>query len=354
MKDHAALMRARILATIGAVALPSAMGKDSASDSGSSSADPVGCLEVEEAACPTVDDANAQFATREKTDPSGRACAAEVWPEDQVATNEDGRCCYVVHYPCESKRIGCAFPGRPLHVERVPAGWREADTWFDRRLARVPVESLPGSVRSALAEHWARIGAAEHESIAAFNRSALELLACGAPARLVAGAQRAGADEVRHATIAFTLASQFAGCPVGPRALDVSGVLVRRDLLQLALDTVRAACIEETLSTALLLAMEQRLSEPVVKATVRSIRRDEDRHVLLAWSTARWALETGGATTRAAMRDAFDAGFEEDPGARDVAGLQAFGLLRPSEVASVRRSAFEAVVRPCAAALLAA
>lgn len=46
------------------------------------------------------------------------------------------------------------------------------------------------------AETWRLAGLAEHSSVAAFGRVALELMAVGAPGRLVAGAHQAAIDEV--------------------------------------------------------------------------------------------------------------------------------------------------------------
>ena len=46
------------------------------------------------------------------------------------------------------------------------------------------------------AEAWRLAGLAEHSSVAAFGRVALELMAVGAPGRLVADAHQAAIDEV--------------------------------------------------------------------------------------------------------------------------------------------------------------
>ena len=56
----------------------------------------------------------------------------------------------------------------------------------------------PGETLSSMtkAEAWRLAGLAEHSSVAAFGRVALELMAVGAPGRLVADAHQAAIDEV--------------------------------------------------------------------------------------------------------------------------------------------------------------
>ena len=58
-------------------------------------------------------------------------------------------------------------------------------------------------------EHWLQQAKEEHASIASFARHTLELMKFGAPARLLNAALSAGQDEIRHAQLAFGLASRF-------------------------------------------------------------------------------------------------------------------------------------------------
>lgn len=78
---------------------------------------------------------------------------------------------------------------------------------------------LNAAARAALASAWVSDALMEHPSIASFARFTLELLASGAPAHLVLGAQRAGLDEVANAKACFALASRFAGQGLGPTEL---------------------------------------------------------------------------------------------------------------------------------------
>ena len=65
----------------------------------------------------------------------------------------------------------------------------------------------------------------EHAAVAAFARLAMQLISFGAPSELVELAIQAQRDEVGHARLAFGLASELAGTPVGPGALSIDGSL---------------------------------------------------------------------------------------------------------------------------------
>ena len=52
------------------------------------------------------------------------------------------------------------------------------------------------ALNASKAQAWRLSGLAEHSSVAAFARAALELMAVGAPAELVADAHQAAIDEV--------------------------------------------------------------------------------------------------------------------------------------------------------------
>lgn len=61
-------------------------------------------------------------------------------------------------------------------------------------------------VADAVVKAWTTAARAEHASVASFARFTLQLLHLGAPADLVADAQQAGLDEVRHARLCFGVA----------------------------------------------------------------------------------------------------------------------------------------------------
>ena len=79
---------------------------------------------------------------------------------------------------------------------------------------------LPKELRAEIARAWADAGAHEHASIASFARFMMDLMSLGAPRELIEATTQAIADETRHATRCFSIASAFAGCSLGPEEVD--------------------------------------------------------------------------------------------------------------------------------------
>ncbi len=96
------------------------------------------------------------------------------------------------------------------------------DDWSSDPIDRAVAEAMKHTAeeREALADRWTRDATYEHASIASFARVTLDLLALGAPAALVSGAQRAGLDEVEHARIArFERAPSSRSASAAPASL---------------------------------------------------------------------------------------------------------------------------------------
>ncbi|MBX3199522.1 MAG: ferritin-like domain-containing protein [Labilithrix sp.] len=257
---------------------------------------------------------------------------------------EDGKCCY--------EFCAGACCGRPLVVDGL-ARVAPPATRVDWAPARSPCV-LDGATRDALREAWTRDALLEHASIASFATFTLELLAVGAPADLVAGAQAAAADEIEHARVTFAIAGSYAGGPLGPGPLDVSGVVPSSDLAAIAAACVRDGCVNEAIASAVAAAQAANAVDPELRATLERVADDEAHHAELAWSFVQWALSTGRADVRDAVDAAFDApvaGPPALPDGIDAAVWTAHGRLLPGEHASVIRSVLEQVVAPCRARL---
>jgi hypothetical protein len=169
-------------------------------------------------------------------------------------------------------------PGAPGYVGcgngcegRRPAGLR----WTGPRRAR------------DIGGHFARAAQLEAASVYAFRALRDELVAHGAPARLVRAAERAERDEVRHTRVTAALARRFGAEPRAPRV----DAHVVRSLEEVARENAVEGCVRETygalLGTWQALAAEDR----VVRAAMRKIAADETRHAALAWEVAAWANE---------------------------------------------------------------
>jgi hypothetical protein len=222
--------------------------------------------------------------------------------------------------------------------------------------------ALDQATKRGLARAWLEDARLEHASIASFARFILELLALGAPSDLVADAQRAAGDEVDHARRCFSLASRYADDELGPGALAIEGQVLRSSLVDVAVSAVREGCIGETLAAIQAGAQLAGANDAQARAALAVIEADEARHAELAWRFVRWALATGGAPIRAAVKKAFrealaDLAIEtlREPlhgEGIDVAAWRAHGRLSPSEERACRLAGTREVIEPCCGALL--
>jgi hypothetical protein len=161
---------------------------------------------------------------------------------------------------------------------------------------------------SRRAAAWARAGAAEHASVAAFARLALELLAHGAPVPLLRDVHQAAIDELRHATVCWSLSEHFGGGAVSVGAFPFSApVAVNGSLATLAASAVREGCLAETLGAHVADAAAELSDEPAVRSALRSIAAEEATHAVLSFRIVAWAMRQGGAEVRAAVRAALEA-----------------------------------------------
>ncbi len=261
-------------------------------------------------------------------------------------------CCYwSIAEPCA--------PGRPFTVNGVDrlADARARDDWRDA--IAIDVDSVPPALRLALARAWTEDARCEHAAVASFARFAIQLLALGAPADLVARAQRAMGDELRHARAFFGLASAYGDRPVGPGPLDTSDALADgTDLEHVVVATVREGCIAETISLVQLATAQADARDPALRSLLATIVEEELEHVELAWSFVGWALARGDARLHAAVAAAFAAAETAIPRSpaieiADASRSRARGRLTAEERSSTAHATLRDVVRPCAARLLA-
>jgi len=186
---------------------------------------------------------------------------------------------------------GAGAHGRPFRAGGVPrvAPSRNGRGWADDVApARA---SLSPDLRASLADAWRRDGLAEHASVAAFAHLALDLLALGAPASLVDAAHAAARDEVDHARRCFSLASAYAGTPIGPGAFpEARAAAPSVTLAALVEASLRDGCVDEAASAHVLAACALAARDPVVRDALHTMAADEARHAALAWDIVAWAL----------------------------------------------------------------
>jgi hypothetical protein len=139
----------------------------------------------------------------------------------------------------------------------------------------------------AAGSYFAEIAHLEAASVTAFRVLRDELRLQGAPKRLVRAAGRAARDEIRHARATSALARRFGGqartpvvAPAKPRSLEA-----------MALENAVEGCVRETYGALLATRQAEQATDPVVRAAMMRIARDETRHAALSWQVSRW-LET--------------------------------------------------------------
>lgn len=222
-----------------------------------------------------------------------------------------------------------------------------------------PKVDMSDAIRATLAASWEEIARMEHASIAAFARFALQLLAIGAPAELVAGAQAAMADEIAHARLAFALAGAYRGEAIGPGPLDVTGALDGADdVRQIFSLLIREGCVGETVAALEAGELAETCEDASPRRVLAQIAADETRHAELAWRTVRWGLEAFGDYVRAAIAqellvlEAELAGSEASVASRDDEALARHGIATPGYRDGLRREALARSVVPCLRAVL--
>ncbi|HMJ54141.1 MAG TPA: hypothetical protein VK540_18800 [Polyangiaceae bacterium] len=251
-------------------------------------------------------------------------------------------------------------PGRPFLIEGTA---RQAtacanEEWQIANTA-LPTEHLDAAQRRRLAHAWTQAALLEHGSIAAFARFTLQLLALGAPASLIEAANAAIADETTHARLAFSMASAYAGRPVGPGALSIEGALEASSLRDVVVAAIREGCLGETVSAVQAAEVRQYVTEPALCAVLTTIADDETRHAQLSWRFVQWALERGDEELVQVARDEFARlRADVDPVPlpaldADELALLAGGAMPERLGAHIRRECVKHIIVPCAAALLA-
>jgi hypothetical protein len=149
-----------------------------------------------------------------------------------------------------------------------------------------------------LGTHFARAACMEASSVEAFRMLRDELVAYGAPRRLVKAAERAIRDEQRHVRQTSALARRFGEEPIAPVPPPPRRL---RSLEAMALDNASEGCVRETYSALECAWQAEVAGDPVVRATMRRIARDEMRHLALSWAVHRWVTGKLGAQARARL-----------------------------------------------------
>jgi hypothetical protein len=188
----------------------------------------------------------------------------------------------------------CRVPGQPgVHVVYTVAGsctGRRPEGLRSEHVAQASNEI------GALFAHMARLEAA---SVFAFERLTRELIAHAAPEPLIVAAMRSIVDEARHYRMVGALASRF-----GSRApipdVETAGV---RSLEEVVIENAVEGCVGETFGAAVAAWQARAAGDPVVRAVMRTVARDEREHAKLAWQIDAWASSALTVEARRRVRE---------------------------------------------------
>ncbi len=180
---------------------------------------------------------------------------------------------------------------------RSHSSWTTAATIIDGH------EDVPAGV----ADQWRENGKTEHASVAAFARLTLDLMALGAPPRLVAAANQDALDEIRHTELCFSLAHALDGKAVSPAPFPQAqrvGTLPRSRILalaRLAVDSLVDGALHEGVSARVIAKLARRTEVPAIRAALKEIAADEGRHTAHGWAVMEWCLDEGGSAVAGAL-----------------------------------------------------
>lgn len=206
---------------------------------------------------------------------------------------------------------GCIYLGRPL---RGPGGIElpQVKTIGSAR-ARRDLRIDPAT-RNALAIAFRDDARSECASIPAFFALARDLAAIGAPRELVVSALEAANDEIRHTDLCASLVGDLSGTSIAIDLLSPpppSGLDRTAELSRLAVESLVDGCFGE--GAAALRAQRQHDAsvDPMSRAALGIIARDEARHADLGLRVAAYCLAIGKKPVRDALEEALVHAFTE-------------------------------------------
>ena len=221
-------------------------------------------------------------------------------------------------------------------------------TW----LAKDAFENGPPLVRAGIADQWRENGRTEHASVAACARLTLDLMALGAPPRLIKATQEDALDEIRHTELCFSLARSLDGREMSPGPFPETQASSRRSrvrivaLAQLAVDSLVDGALHEGLSAAVIAKVARRATFPEIRTMLMGIARDEGGHAAHGWDVVEWCLAEGGEAVASALRGAMltlpERAKHRRPSAAMSGEWESFGIhgqaLEDQEFARIRAS----------------
>jgi len=141
-------------------------------------------------------------------------------------------------------------------------------------------------------DEWRARIAAEYTSAAVTQHLVLWLIQAGAPPDLIDAGLAIVADELVHSRMSHEVYTAAGGTQ--PPAIDRDQLALPRSSDPLELDILRVAvrvfCLGETVAVPLFRHLREHCTEPLAKAALDRILRDEVRHRDFGWDLLDWLL----------------------------------------------------------------
>lgn len=222
--------------------------------------------------------------------------------------------------------------GKQLHPElKEGADWTAGD--------RPSRDGLDSATCAALEGLWLHDAQKEHASVPAFSRISWLLAAVGAPAELMAWSHRAALEEIDHAQRCFALAAGYGGrtFTVEPMPDLLLGGFsdVKDPVVTLALESLKDGCLLEDFNADIAAKCATVCEEPVTRAVLLQIAREERSHADFSWAVIDWALATHGARVAPALENAL--GSLEQVARPTTANAEKQKLVDLADLAALRR-----------------
>jgi hypothetical protein len=211
----------------------------------------------------------------------------------------------------------------------------------------------------AIAAYWAHRAASEARAAALFEQLLVDLRRADAEPMVLDLAQRAVADERRHAAMCLDVAAHYdaalavreGAAPAGPDA-HADG----EPELHAALHTAAFCCIQESIACAWLDACLREATEPVAREALHAMLSDETHHARLGWAHLASSRVSPSTRTRVAsalpgLLRACIASWLDPEVARLAVNAPEHGVPSPEATLRVVQSAVREVVQPGFASL---
>jgi hypothetical protein len=162
--------------------------------------------------------------------------------------------------------------------------------------ATLEPRTLAPEVREAAARRWTEVAFNEHRSAILMAQLLQALGEAQVPLDLHSLACRFPVQELAHAEICGRLAAHLGGCgPVETATLATSitvpaGLTAKQRCHELV---VRLCCVGETFSKAWLSSLRDRVRQPLIRAVLSRLLRDEALHSRFGWLYLDWAVDDG-------------------------------------------------------------